>query len=281
MMSVSSGYIMRRRIKNRVFTIIILCLAIIAILPLFLILGYTIYRGTPGFNLTFFTKLPAPTGIPGGMANAIIGSLEIVALASVISLPFGVGAALYLSEMRHARLQAIIRFFTDVLSGIPSIVVGLLAYALFVAPFGGFSGLSASLALAILMIPIISRTSEQVLRLVPISLREAGLALGASRTQVWMRVVLPTAWSGIITGFLLAVSRALGETAPLLFTAFGNQFWSTNLSKPMAALPLQVFVYAISPYTDWQNQAWAGALTLVLIALVINILTRAFTRKAR
>ncbi|QSO54916.1 phosphate ABC transporter permease PstA [Alicyclobacillus curvatus] len=270
-----------RKAKNRIFSTAIIALSLLAVLPLFLILGYVIYRGLPGLNLSFFTRLPAPTGIPGGMANAVVGSLEIVFVASLISLPVGIGAGLFLSEFRVPRVQSVIRFFSDVLSGVPSIVIGLLAYALVVAPMGGFSGLSGSIALAVLMIPTIARSSEQVLRLVPVSIREAALSLGARRTQVWLRAVLPTAMSGLITGFLLAVSRALGETAPLLFTAFGNQFWSNNLLKPTAALPLQVFVYAISPYQDWQQEAWTGALTLVLIALAINVLARLGTRAVK
>lgn len=270
-----------RKTKNHIFFGIVICLTIICVLPLFMILGYVVYRALPGFNINFFTKLPTPTGIPGGMANAIVGTLEIVAVASVISLPLGLGVALFLSETRAARLQSIVRFITDVLSGTPSIVIGLLVYALIVAPMGNFSGFAGSIALAILMIPTIARTSEQVLRLVPDPLREGALALGATRVQVWMRIVIPTALSGILTGFLLAVSRALGETAPLLFTALGNQFWAKGFFSPMAALPLQVFVYAISPYKDWQQEAWAGALTLVLIALVINILARFLGRRKR
>jgi len=270
-----------RKTKNRIFFGIIVILTVVCVLPLFMILGYVVYRALPGFSMGFFTRLPAPTGIPGGMANAIVGTLEIVAVASIISLPFGLGAGLFLSETRAVKIQSFIRFLTDVLSGTPSIVIGLLAYALIVAPMGNFSGFAGSIALAILMIPTIARTSEQVLRLVPVSLREAALALGATRVQVWMRVVIPTALSGILTGFLLAVSRALGETAPLLFTALGNQFWAKSFFAPMAALPLQVFVYAISPYKDWQQEAWAGALTLVLIALVLNVLARLIGRTKR
>lgn len=274
----ASLHLRTRKIKNQLFTIVLILLALCAILPLFFILGYVIYRGAPGFNLNFFTKLPAPTGIPGGMANAVVGSLEVVGIASLISLPFGIGAGLFLSEFNYPRVSAVIRFFSDVLTGIPSIVVGLLAYALIVVPLGGFSALSGSIALAIMMIPTIARTSEQVLRLVPTGVREAAIALGARKTQVWLKAVLPTAVSGIITGFLLAVSRALGETAPLMFTAFGNSFWNHGLLKPIAALPLQVFVYAISPYPDWQQDAWTGALTLVLIALILNIVARLMTR---
>ena len=270
-----------RRGANLGFYIVSGLLLIIAILPLFLVLGYVIYEGLPGLNIQFFTLPTAPTGIPGGMSNAIVGSLEIVGVASIISLPFGVGAGIFMSEMRMTSAQRIARFLTDVLSGVPSIVVGLLAYAIVVRPLGGFSGYSGSVALAILMIPVIARATDQSMQQVSISIREGGWAIGVRKAQVWLRIVLPTAIGGVVTGFLLAFSRVLGETAPLLFTAFGNQFWATNMTGPMAAVPLQIFVYALSPYSDWQQEAWTGSLVLVLIALLVTFLTRFLFRKKR
>lgn len=271
----------RRRIANRVFVAVMAILLLMALIPLFLVLGYVIYKGLPGLSLQFFTLPTTPTGIPGGMGNAIIGSLEIVAVSSVISLPFGIGAGVFMSEIRHPRVQSVARFTTDVLSGIPSIVVGLLAYALVVRPMGSFSGFSGSIALAMLMIPVIARATDQSMQLVPHAIREGGWAIGAQKAQVWLRIVLPTAAGGVVTGFLLSFSRVLGETAPLLFTAFGNQFWSNNMMAPIAAVPLQVFVYAISPYADWQQEAWTGGLVLVLIALFVNVVSRAWLHRKR
>lgn len=263
-----------RKLKSRLFFVVLILMILLAMLPLFLVLGYVVSRGLPGLGIGFFTKLPTPTGIPGGMANAIVGTLEMVAVATAISLPVGVGTGLFLSEVGTGWLTPPIRFAADVLSGMPSIVIGLLAYAIVVVPTGSFSGFAGSVALAILMIPTIARASEQILRLVPTTLREAAFALGATTVQVWMRVLLPASRAGVLTALLLAVSRALGETAPLMFTAFGNQFWSNGLTKPTASLPLQVFVYALSPYPDWQQAAWTGALTLVVIALLINLVAR-------
>lgn len=267
-----------RKTKSKLFVGAITIFAVAAVLPLFLILAYVIIRGAGGLNWVFFTHLPAPTGIPGGMANAIVGSVEMTLVAAAISVPVGVGAGLFLSETRHVGWQSAIRFVCDVLAGTPSIVVGLLVYVLVVAPIGGFSGFAGSVALGILMTPIVARSSEQVFRLVPDALREAGLALGGTRVQVWLRIVLATARGGVATGVLLGISRALGETAPLLFTAFGNQFWSNGLTQPTAAVPLQVFAYALSPYDDWHQAAWTGALTLLGIALIINLLARWMSR---
>ncbi len=268
-----------RKVKNGIFLTVTGTLLLIAILPLFLIVGYVIQQGLPDLNMQFFTLPTGPTGMPGGMGNAILGSLEIIAVAALISLPLGIGAGIYISEGRVGWIKSASRFAADVLSGVPSIVVGLLAYALVVRPMGGFSGFSGSVALAILMIPIIARSTEQALRTVPASLREGALALGARRTQVWLKFVLPSASGAVITGFILAFSRALGETAPLLFTAFGNEFWSTNMMQPLAAVPLQIFVYALSPYSDWQKEAWTGALVLVLFALFTNLISRAAGRR--
>ncbi|GGJ04088.1 phosphate transport system permease protein PstA [Alicyclobacillus cellulosilyticus] len=281
MQTVHPGHLRWRKWKNRLFAGVIFGLALLAVLPLLLILAYVVFRGAPGVSLRFFTSLPAPTGIPGGMANAIVGSIVMVLMATAMSAPVGVTIGLFLAETHHARWQNMVRFVCDVLSGTPTIVIGLLVYAMVVAPSGGFSGFSGSVALAILMLPTIARSSEQVFRLVPVTLREAGHALGGTRTQVWLRILLPTARAGVITGLLLAVSRALGETAPLMFTAFGNQFWSNNVTQPTAALPLQVFTYALSPYDDWHQSAWTGALTLVAIALIINLFARWVSRTRR
>ena len=270
-----------RLIWNHAFTGLTGLLLMLAVLPLFLVFGYVIYKGLPGLNLQFFTLPTTPTGIPGGMSNAIVGSLEIVGVASLISIPLGIGAGIFMSEMRAGWFKSFARFLTDVLSGVPSIVVGLLAYAIVVKPMGGFSGISGSVALAILMIPVIARATDQALQQVPVSIREGGWAVGARQAQVWLRIVLPTAIGGVVTGFLLAFSRVLGETAPLLFTAFGNQFWATNMMQPVAAVPLQIFEYALSPYSDWQQEAWTGSLVLVIIALIINLITRLWVAKKR
>lgn len=268
-----------RKAKNGLFLSVAGLLLLIAVLPLFLIVGYVIQQGLPDLNTQFFTLPTGPTGMPGGMGNAILGSLEIIGFATLFSLPLGIGAGIYISEGRIGWIKSVSRFAADVLSGVPSIVVGLLAYVLVVRPMGGFSGFSGSVALAILMIPIIARQTEQALRSVPSSIREGALALGARRTQVWLKFVLPSAAGAVITGFILAFSRALGETAPLLFTAFGNEFWSTNMMQPLAAIPLQIFVYALSPYSDWQKEAWTGALILVILALSMNLVSRVVGRR--
>lgn len=213
------------------------------------------------------------------MGNAVVGTLELVLIASVISIPIGLGAGIYLYEYGNNKLGAVIRFLSDILSGVPSIIVGLLVYLLVVLPMGGFSALAGGISLAIIMIPVLTRTTEQMIRLVPDSLREASLALGATQTQTLIKVILPTAIRGITTGVMLAMARAMGESAPLLFTAFGSSFWNMKLDQPIAALPLQIYVYAISPYDEWHSQAWAGALTLVGIVMIITIIARILTRE--
>jgi phosphate transport system permease protein len=212
------------------------------------------------------------------MANAIVGTLMLVGIASVVGLPVGIGAGLYLAERRSAPLASAVRFLADVLNGLPSIVMGIFAWELLVRPVGHFSALAGGVALGAMMIPMVTRTTEEMVRLVPISLREAALALGYTRWRTSLSIVLRTAMGGIVTGALVAVARLAGETAPLLFTAFGNQFWSTSLREPIAALPLQIFTYAISPYDDWHAQAWAGAIVLVGIVLVISTIARVATR---
>jgi phosphate transport system permease protein len=250
-----------------------------ATLPLLFILLYLIQRGAVALGPEFFTSMPKPVGeAGGGMANAIVGTLLVVSVAVAIGLPVGVGAGLYLAEHRTGKLATLSRFLTDVLNGLPSIVMGVFAWELLVRPFGHFSALAGGVALGAMMIPMVTRTTEEMVRLVPDSLREAALALGYPRWRTSLTIVLRTAMGGVVTGALVAIARIAGETAPLLFTAFGNQFWSTNLSEPIAALPLQIFTYAISPYEEWHNQAWTGALVLVGIVSVVSLIAKLATR---
>lgn len=248
-------------------------LATVAVLaPLLAILIYLLYQGASSISWAFLTHLPQPVGeAGGGMANAIAGSALILAEASLMGIPVGVGAGVYLSEFAHNKFGTLVRFSADVLNGVPSIVIGLTAYAIVVLPARQFSALAGGVALAIMMVPTISRTTEEALRMVPGSIREAAFGLGILERKTVLSIVLPAARSGIITGAMLAFARVAGETAPLLFTALGNQFWNLNPSQPTAALPLQIFAYAISPYDDWHKQAWAGA--LVLIVLIMGVVT--------
>jgi len=252
---------------------------IAALVPLALLLYYVAAQGLPAINLALFTHLPAPVGEPGGgMANAIAGTLILIGLASLLGLPVGLLGGIWLAEFGGNRLGAAIRFSADVLSGVPSIVIGIFVYALVVVPMHRFSALAGGVALGIMMIPTVMRTSEELIRLVPSSLREAALALGATHPRTVFKVVLLAARAGVITGVLLAIARVAGETAPLLFTAFGSGLWSTQLDQPIASLPVQVFTYAISPYQQWQAQAWAGALVLVTIVFLLSTAARYATR---
>jgi phosphate transport system permease protein len=253
--------------------------AILATLPLLLILAHLLKKGATSLSFSFFTSMPKPVGeVGGGMANAIVGTLILIAIACMIGLPIGIGAGIYLSEKRSRPLAQSVRFLSDVLNGLPSIVMGIFAWQFLVRPAGHFSALAGGAALGAMMIPLVTRTTEEMLKVVPISLREAALALGYPRWRTSLSVVVRTALAGIATGALVAVARIAGETAPLLFTAFGNQFWSTGLREPIAALPLQIFTYAISPYDAWHAQAWAGALVLISIVLVISLAARLVTR---
>jgi phosphate transport system permease protein len=255
-------------------TVTALC-ALIGAAILILILGYVAFAGARAINWAFLTQLPVPVGEPGGgVANGIVGTLITVAIATLLALPVGLLSALFLALFGRGWFPEAVRFLSDVLSGIPSIAIGLFAYTLLVAPFRHFSALSASVAFAILMLPIILRTSEQAIRSVPRSIREGALALGLSEFATTMRIVVPAARPAITTGLLLAIARVTGETAPLLFTAFGSQFWEVNPAQPMAQLPLQVFTYAISPYESWHAQAWAGALLLIAAVFILNVLAR-------
>lgn len=268
-----------RKNKNLLSGLVISLTAVIAVVPLITVLWYVVKKGLPMLNLNFFTNLPAPVGIPGGgMGNAVIGTLILVGIAGVISIPIGISAGMFLAERRNNWFSSLVRLIADVLSGAPSIVVGIFIYTVIVVPMGKFSALAGGIALAVLMIPTLTRTTEEMLKMVPHSLREASLALGATPTQTLLHVLLPAAARGIITGIMLAVARVMGETAPLIMTAFGSVFWPTALTEPIAALPLQIFVYAISPYHSWQAQAWTGALTLLIIVLFISITARLLTR---
>lgn len=271
-MQVSKNYQRWRKAKSHCMAGLSFVCAFVVIAPLGLVLFYLIKAGASSIDWSFFTHLPKPVGESGGgMANAIVGTLVLLGLASLIGVPVGVLGGVYLSEFGTEKTNWWIRFGADILNGVPSIVWGIVAYALIVIPMKGFSAWAGGVALGLMMIPLIIRTTEEVLLLVPNGYREAALALGISRWKIIVRIVMKTALKGIITGVLLAGARIAGETAPLLFTAFGNRFWTHNLSDPIAALPLQIFTYAISPYDDWHRQAWAGALVLILIIFVINV----------
>lgn len=254
--------------------------AVAAMAALVAILGYTVVRGLPALNLEFLTSLPRPVGEPGGgMGNAIVGTFVLVSLASFLGIPLGLLTGIFLAEFAGARAGPAIRFVADVLFGVPSIVTGIFVYGLIVARTGGFSALSGGVALGLIMVPIIARTAEESLRLVPATLREAGLALGIPRWRTILSIVLPGALPGVVTGIMLGIARVGGETAPLLFTAFGSRLSFQGVNEPVAALPLQIYRYAISPYPDWQAQAWGAALLLVSIVLVTSIVVRLMTRR--
>ncbi|MBN6187426.1 phosphate ABC transporter permease PstA [Aneurinibacillus sp. BA2021] len=270
----------RRRAFSKFMVGLTVISMLLALTPLFSILGYVIVKGFPALSLSFFTELPAPPGeIGGGMANGIVGTFTLLGIASVIGIPVGLMAGIFLSEYGRNRFGKLVSFLTDIMLGVPSIVVGIVVYALVVLAMGGFSAYAGGIALAFIMIPAVTRTTEEMLKLVPNHIREAGLALGIPKWRVIMLIILPTALRGIITGIMLAVARVSGETAPLLFTAFGNMYWNQSLNEPIASMPVLVFNYAISPYKEWQAQAWAGALTLILIVLVLNVSARLITRK--
>ena len=260
--------------------VIIFACAFITVLPLLLILGYLAKAGIQAVNWDFFTHLPKPVGSSGGgMVNAIAGSCTLVGLACMIGIPIGVGTGIYLAEFRddsHNYFKTFVRFLVDSMNSIPSIVFGITVYAIVVAPMHSFSALSGGIALGVMMVPVVTRTTEEFLKLVPQNLREAALALGAPEWRVTLGVVLHASVGGIMTGVILATARIAGETAPLLFTAFGNNNWGQGIMHPIAALPLQIFVYAISPYADWHRQAWAGALVLMGFILLVNVVARIF-----
>lgn len=264
-----------RHLVNIVMTLLLGGATLLVLVPLAILFTHIVKMGISSISLDFFTQIPKPTGeTGGGMANGIGGSALLIGLASAFGIPVGVLGAVYLSEYGGSRISMAIRFSADVLSGIPSIITGMVAYALLVVPMKGFSALAGSVALALIMIPIILRTTEEQLKMVPDSLREAALALGIPLWRTTLKVTLRSALTGVITGVLLAIARVSGETAPLLFTALGNQFWSASLTQPIAALPLQIFNFAISPYEDWHKLAWAGALVLVTLMFVLSLTAR-------
>jgi phosphate transport system permease protein len=271
---------LRRRITDHIMTGVAVLTVILVLVPLFAIFAYLVYRGVGSINWAFLTQTPKPVGeAGGGMANAIVGSAFILALASILGVPVGVGAGIYLAEFGRNRFGDVIRFTADVLNGVPSIVIGIVAYAIVVLSQKHFSALAGGVALAIMMIPTISRTTEEMLLLVPQALREAAYGLGIPRWRTTLSITLRTAASGVITGIMLAFARVAGETAPLLFTAFGNQFWNLRVNQPTAALPLQIFTYAISPYDEWHRQAWAGALVLIILIVTAVAAVRFAVRR--
>jgi len=270
----------RRQIVSRVFEVLCAAAVLLALVPLVFILFYVIKEGFSALNWAFFTQMPKPVGeLGGGMANAIVGTLILIGLAALFAVPVGCICGIHLSEYPNAKFSSVVRFAADVLNGVPSIVIGIFAYAIAVLPVKRFSALAGGIALGLLMIPIVVRTTEELLRLVPSGLREGALALGASRSRAVFTVIVPAALPGILTGILVALARVAGETAPLLFTALGNRFWSTSLTQPIASLTVQVFTYANSPYDDWHRQAWAGAFLLVMIILSLSIIARFAVRR--
>jgi phosphate transport system permease protein len=269
----------RRKFINHFMQAMTCACALLVVVPLCLVFYHVLKSGLGSINWAFFTRLPKPVGESGGgMANAIVGTFELLGLAAAIGVPVGVLGGVFLSEYGSGRLNWFIRFGADVLNGVPSIIWGMVVYALVVVPMKRFSALAGGMVLGMMMIPLIMRTTEEVLRLVPTGYREAALALGIAQWRAILQIVVRTALKGIVTGVLLALARVAGETAPLLFTAFGNRFWNHHLSDPIAALPLQIFNYAISPYEDWHQQAWAGALVLLLFVAISNVGVRWLTR---
>jgi phosphate transport system permease protein len=266
---------MWRKGVNAVMLSVTAAFTLLAVSTLFLILGYLLYYGGRSLDWNFFTKLPLPTGeVGGGMANAIVGSAKIVGVAALMGLPVGFLAGVYLAEFEDKVFGAVVRYVADLLNGIPSIVVGILAWSLVVVPLKSFSGLAGSVALAIMLIPIVSRQTEQFLREVPNTLREGALALGATKWRMVATVVVPAGSKGILTGMILGIARIAGESAPLLFTAFNNQFWGGGITQPTASLPVMIYFRAISAYDDWHRQAWAAGLVLISMVLAANILAR-------
>jgi len=270
----------RRKAGSALFVGFCALSVILALIPLAFVLFYVVSEGIQALNFDFFTNMPKPVGESGGgMANAIVGTLIVIGLGSTFAIPIGILSGVYMSEYAGTRFAALGRFAADTLNGVPSIVIGVFVYGIAVLPFKQFSALAGGLALGIMMIPIIARTTEELLLLVPGTMREGALALGATRARAVFTVVLPAALPGIITGVVLALARIAGETAPLLFTAFSNRFFTTKLTQPIATLTVMVFTYAISPYQDWHRQAWAGALVLVTIVFVCSLLARFATRR--
>ncbi len=272
--------IRKRVLKDRVFKKIITLFTYLSIIPLFLIIYFVMVRGLKYINLRFLTQLPKPMGeAGGGIFNAIVGSFIIVGIASLIAIPIGVISGIFLSEFKESKISEFIKILVDTLQGIPSIVIGIIAYLWIVKPLKHFSALSGSIALSIMMLPIVIKSTEEILNMVPNEIKEGAIALGAPYYRVVLKVLLPYGFVGILTGILLGISRILGETAPLLFTAFGNQFLNLNIFKPMSTIPYLIFVYATSPYKDWHNQAFAASVVLIIIVLSINLIGRFFEKR--
>jgi phosphate transport system permease protein len=270
----------RRKVTNVVMMALCVASALVAVGVLVIVFGYTLMQGVGALNLDFFIEMPAPVGEPGGgMANALAGTGILIGLGALIGLPTGIMAGIYLAENSKAPFATVVRFMADKLSGIPSIVVGVVAYVLVVLPMKHFSALAGGVALAILMIPTVTRTTEEMLRLVPGSYREAALALGIPRWKTTVRIIFPAALKGITTGILLSIARAAGETAPLLFTALGNRFWSTAIDQPIASLTVFIYDYAKAPFEDWNRQAWAAAFVLIALIFLISLIFRLVTRR--
>jgi phosphate transport system permease protein len=269
----------RRRATNLVMLALTGAAAVVTVVPLLLILGHLFREGVSAVDLAFFTRLPAPVGeTGGGIGNGIVGSALLIALAGVIGIPLALGVGVYLAEAGASRLANLVRFVADVMNGIPSIVVGIFVWSWVVVSMGHFSLAAGAIALAIMLLPMVSRTTEEMIRLVPRELREGGLALGLTRWRTTIGIVLPAARSGILTGVLVALARIAGETAPLLFTAFGSPFWNLRPDHPVAALPLQIFQYAVSPYEEWHRLAWAGSLVLIGLVLTVSLTARFLIR---
>jgi phosphate transport system permease protein len=264
----------RKLVSSFMLTMTGVC-AVVCVSVLFLILGYLVFNGGTAVNWAFFTRLPAPVGeVGGGMANAIVGSAKLLLAASLFGVPIGFLGGIYLAEFSGTAVASVVRYSADLLNGVPSIVIGIFAYSLVVLPFKHFSTLAGAFALGMMMIPITLRSTEEFLGAVPRMLREGAMALGASKWKTISTVIVPAAYRGILTAILLALARVAGETAPLLFTAFGNRFWSQGWTQPTASLPVMIFTYAVSPYEDWHRQAWAAGLVLLGLILIINILAR-------
>lgn len=277
-MNLSAARTFRRKLTSNVMLLLTALATALALVPLVWILAYVVQQGAGAVSLDFFTQLPTPVGVPGGgVLNGIVGSAITVGLATLIAAPIGILAAIYAATHPSTALGLGIRFGTDVISGVPSIVMGIFAYTIIVLPMRRFSAFSGGVALSFIMLPIILRTTEEMLKLVPGALREGSLALGAPEWRTSMSVVLPAAWNGVLTGVMLAIARAAGEAAPMLFTSFGNPFLSTSLDQPIATLPHTIFVYAIAPYTDWHQKAWATALVLIALVFGLNLLARLTT----
>lgn len=270
----------RRTLINRLGISFLGLAATLVILPLFFILYYVVQRGLAGLNFAFFTELPKPVGESGGgLGNAVLGTLVLVGMGSAIGVPIGIASGLYLSEFRRSRYTNYLRASVELLAGVPSIILGIFAYAVIVVPMKGFSGLAGSLALAVILIPTVAKTTEEVLKLVPDHIREAGLALGLPRWRVILSIVLYGSRSGILTGVMLGVARISGESAPLLFTALNSQYWPRGILQPMSSLPVQIYTYAISPFEEWTQLAWTGSMVLVFFVLVANLFMRGLLAK--